>query len=82
MRLVPLLLQVRVLHLAALRLRPGEFSYRVWCSGWLAVTDLGEEQLPWFLNEEYRALVAAEAATPADIAATTTEANRVALVAA
>jgi hypothetical protein len=82
MRLVPLLLQVRVLHLAALRLRPSEFSCRVRCSGWLAVADLSEEQLPWFLDEEYRALVAAEAATPADIAAAATEANRVALVAA
>ncbi|ELR09243.1 hypothetical protein GMDG_08681 [Pseudogymnoascus destructans 20631-21] len=41
--------------------------------------------LPWFLNEEYRALVAAEATIPvvaADVAAAASEANRVALVAA
>ncbi|OAF54402.2 hypothetical protein VC83_09430 [Pseudogymnoascus destructans] len=41
--------------------------------------------LPWFLDEEYRALVAAEAAVPvvaANVVAATAEANRVALVAA
>ncbi|ELR03878.1 hypothetical protein GMDG_06418 [Pseudogymnoascus destructans 20631-21] len=41
--------------------------------------------LPWFLDEEYRALVAAEAALPvvaANVVAAAAEANRVALVAA
>ena len=57
----------------------------MWCSGWLAVANLSEEQLPWFLDEEYAALVAMEAATPvvpATIVAAAIEANWVALVAA
>ncbi|ELR08494.1 hypothetical protein GMDG_00558 [Pseudogymnoascus destructans 20631-21] len=44
-----------------------------------------ELKLPWFLDEEYRALIATEATIPlvaAEVAAAASEANRVALMAA